>query len=364
MAALGMTAFAHNMRAHLVAACMLAFALAASAVAPPSLAFAYYYDYDTANVAQQEIDTSGDPIPGGAIPDGVYLVGARTSSRMCILYPTAEDCANNTNREMCYISVEGGNITAVFYISKAYTRLCMGTGEYAASLSDASGTNDAPYMVGDPADGYVPHLYTFPVNALNESIVFAAFSGGNRSIEEAKWYTRTVAFTPTEDVMRAIKGETRTPDPEPEPAQDESSEAAPAAEDDQSQSQAAAAGAAGNPDDGSGGTGGTTANENVADNAAENAAVEETPAEQQEEASEPAQAQTAATPAKKHGIPVTIAELGVPDFVIDVQQVEAVDTGPKGLTQAQALGLLLAAGIVAGGLMRVVTFVRSKRRRV
>lgn len=316
----------------------------------PGRAFAYYYDFDTANTAQQEIATPGDPIPGAAIPDGVYLVGARTTSRMCILYPSLEDCEGNTNREMCFISVEGGNMTAVFYISRAYTRLCMGTGEYAASLSDASGTNDAPYMVGDPADGYVPHLFTFPVNALNEPIVFAAFNGGsdNRSIAESKWYTRTVVFTPTEDVMRAIGGGgNRNPEPEQDPAQEESGQAAPS-EDDQADQAPAAAGAA---------------NNNSNDNGSGEGGSEEQAADQSQEAASDV-AQTASSPAKKRGIPVTIAELGVPDFMIDVPQVEVVETGPRGLTQTQVLGLLVLAGIAAGCLARVIMFVKSKRERV
>lgn len=331
----------------------LALALAAGAIAFPAPAHAYYFDYDTANTAQQSLDTPGDPIPGAAIPDGVYIVGARTSSRMCVLYPSSEDCVNNTNRETCYISVESGNITAVFYISKAYTRLCMGDGEYAASLSDDSGTNDAPYMVGDPADGYVPHLYTFPVNALNEPIVFAAFDGANRTIDKAKWYTRTVVFTPTEDVMRAIQGGGSTPAPEPQPSESDDQSSS-GAEDSQSQGQAAAGTSNGTGGDGAGGNdGGNT----------DNGAAEETPADQpQDEPSTTTQA--ASAQAKRRGIPVTIAELGVPDFVTNAQPVEAVETGPKGLTQAQALGLLLVAGILAGCLARVVMFVGSKRQRV
>jgi len=351
-----MTAFIRNIRnacqplmCAAIVAIALAFALAAGAIAFPAPAHAYYFDYDTANTAQQSLDTPGDPIPGAAIPDGVYIVGARTSSRMCILYPSSEDCIGNTNRETCYISVEGGNITAVFYISKAYTRLCMGDGEYAASLSDDSGTNDAPYMVGDPADGYVPHLYTFPVNALNEPIVFAAFDGANRSIDKAKWYTRTVVFTPTEDVMRAIQGGGSTPAPEPQPSEGDDQPSS-GTEDNQSQGQAAAAGTS----NGSGGNDGGNAN---------NGTTEETPADQpQDESSTTTQA--ASAQAKRHGIPMTIAELGVPDFVTNVQPVQAVETGPKGLTQAQALGLLLAAGILAGCLARVVMFVGSKRQRV
>lgn len=353
-----MTAFVRNIRnacqplmCAAIVAIALAFALAAGAIAFPVPAHAYYFDYDTANTAQQSLDTPGDPIPGAAIPDGVYIVGARTSSRMCILYPSSEDCVNNTNRETCYISVEGGNITAVFYISKAYTRLCMGDGEYAASLSDDSGTNDAPYMVGDPADGYVPHLYTFPVNALNEPIVFAGFDGANRTIDKAKWYTRTVVFTPTEDVMRAIQGGGSTPTPEPQPSEGDDQPSS-GTEDNQSQGQAAAAGTG----SGSGGNGNDGGN-------ADNGTTEETPADQpQDESSTTTQA--ASTQAKRHGIPMTIAELGVPDFVTNVQPVQAVETGPKGLTQAQALGLLLAAGVLAGCLARVVMFTRSKRQRV
>lgn len=357
MAALGMTAFTRNIRnacqpfTRAVALTFaLALALAAGAIAFPAPAHAYYFDYDTANTAQQSLDTPGDPIPGAAIPDGVYIVGARTSSRMCILYPSSEDCVNNTNRETCYISVEGGNITAVFYISKAYTRLCMGDGEYAASLSDDSGTNDAPYMVGDPADGYVPHLYTFPVNALNEPIVFAAFDGANRTIDKAKWYTRTVVFTPTEDVMRAIRGGSSTPAPEQQPSEGDDQPSS-EAEDNQSQGQAVAAGA-GTGSDGNGNGGN-----------ADNGTTEEMPADQPQDEM-PSTTQTASAQAKRHGIPMTIAELGVPDFVANVQPVQAVETGPKGLTQAQALGLLLAAGILAGCLARVVMFVGSKRQRV
>lgn len=346
-----MTARMNTIGGRLLISCALALAFIWCAIAFPAPAHAYYFDYDTANTAQQSLDTPGDPIPGAAIPDGVYVVGARTSSRMCILYPSAEDCIGNTNRETCFISVEGGNITAVFYISKAYSRLCMGSGEYAASLSDDSGTNDAPYMVGDPADAYEPHLYTFPVNALNEPIVFAAFDGANRSIDKAKWYTRTVVFTPTEDVMRAIQGGGSTPVPEPQPS-DGGDQPSSGTEDNQAQGQGGAAGT----NNGSGGNSGTGGN-------ADNGTAEEAPADQpQDESSTTTQA--ASAQAKRHGIPMTIAELGVPDFVTNVQPVQAAETGSRGLTQAQVLGLLLAAGILAGCLARVAMFVGSKRQRV
>ena len=320
----------------LFAALCCAFIIAACTLIAPRQALAYYYDYDTANTAQQEVDTGGDPIPGNAIPDGVYLVGARTSSRMCILYPSAEDCSANTNRELCYISVDGGSITAVFYTSKAYTRLCLGTGEYAASLSDETGTNDAPYMVGDPADDYVPHLYTLSVNALNEPIVFATFDGANRSIEEAKWYTRTVAFTPTEDVLRAMRGET-------------GGGQSPAASDDPEN--AAGGAVAGDGADGSGGGGSDDANGQQED------------AGQDEGKSDAAPPAENADPSLKHGIPITIANAGVPVVPVITQETAVQENAPRGLSQAQVLGLLTAAAMAAGCAARVIMFRRSKQAR-
>ena len=185
--------------AFLVALC---FALAA-----PQEALASYATVTDEYPAAQDLGSYGDIIYPSDIPDGTYSVNARTTSRMCILYENNGDAEASVNKERCFIQVRGGQMIAAFYISRAYTRLYMGTAEEAASLTNADGTDDSAYLVGEPADGYVPHRFVIAIPALNYPIIISTFAGGNYPLEspQAKWLTRQVVFSPGPDLLQAIE---------------------------------------------------------------------------------------------------------------------------------------------------------------
>ncbi len=182
--------------------------------------------------AEQDLGSFDDPIFGDQIPDGTYQVTARTSSSMCIFYLDPADADARESKEQAIISVDNGNITGIFYISKMYNYLYMGTKEEAAAATNAEGTDASAYIAGDPSEGYVPHLFTMPVPALNYPITFASFSGGEGN-ERGVWYTRTVVFGMSAAELEAIvanaAGEPSEPEPEPQPENttEESSEQEP-----------------------------------------------------------------------------------------------------------------------------------------
>lgn len=201
------------------ALCLLALMGVVSAV--PSPAYATFADAAQSFPAMQDLGTFDDPIYGDQIPDGTYQVTARTSSSMCIFYTDPAHAEARDSKEQAIISVENGNITAIFYISKAYNYLYMGTQEEAAAATNAEGTDASAYIAGDPPEGYVPHLFTMAVPALNVPITFSSFSGGDKGIERGVWYTREVVFGMSASELEAIvanaAGEPVEPEPEPEP---------------------------------------------------------------------------------------------------------------------------------------------------
>ena len=211
--------FARIMRCACFALCL--FALMEVVTALPSPAYATFADAAQSFPAKQDLGSFDDPIYGDQIPDGTYQVTARTSSSMCIFYTDPAHAEARDSKEQAIISVENGNITAIFYISKAYNYLYMGTQEEAAAATNAEGTDASAYIAGDPPEGYVPHLFTMAVPALNVPITFSSFSGGDKGIERGVWYTREVVFGMSAAELEAIvadaAGEPVEPEPEPEP---------------------------------------------------------------------------------------------------------------------------------------------------
>ena len=209
----------------ILAICVMATMLMLAAFSIGSIVFpqrAYAWLNETADAfpAAQDLGSYGKPISGDELPDGVYKVGARTTSRMCILYTNPADAEARDSKEQAVVSVNGGNMTAVFYISKAYTYLYFGTMEQAAAKTNKKGTDASAYIAGDPDEGYVPHLFTIPISALNEPMTIATFSGGEKGIEGGKWYTREVVFTMSNAELKQIKADAKAEE-EAQQAQEE-----------------------------------------------------------------------------------------------------------------------------------------------
>lgn len=192
----------------------------------PECAFATYADCDREAPAAQDLGTIGSPIYAAEIPDGTYEVEARTDSSMCVFYRSADEAEAKAPKEKCYVQVANGKMTAIFYMTGMYTRLHLGgTADDAAALTNKDGSDDSKYLRGDPADGYVSHLYAMAIPALNYPMYFAAFAGGKYPVSSdpastwhtrAKWYSHAVVFKPTKALLDAIAGKGQEPEPEPE----------------------------------------------------------------------------------------------------------------------------------------------------
>ena len=173
-------------------ACVLAFACACLVpVFVFGRAYAYFNDVTDSYPALQEIPISGDVLTGADIPEGMYSITATSSSYMCKF----------TNVTLTSV---GGELWATFTISKAYNALFFGTAEEAAACTNEDGTDYSAYYVTEPLEGYVARQFSLPIPALNYEITIATFSGGNKGIDKGLWYTRTVVFNSSDDVMRAI----------------------------------------------------------------------------------------------------------------------------------------------------------------
>ena len=191
----GALAFAFALVLALVVCCVFA-------CVRPAPAYALFNKVADSFPAAQDLGSYGVPIYGDQLPDGSYQVGARTTSRMCILYTDAANAEARDSKEQAIVLAQGGGLTAVFYISKAYTHLYLGTQEEAAALTNEEGTDASAYIAGDPDEGYVPHLFAIPIPALNEPITLATFSGGDKGIEGGAWYTRQVVFSMSETELQ------------------------------------------------------------------------------------------------------------------------------------------------------------------
>ena len=329
------------------------------AVAFPMRAHASYNDYDNANPAQQDLGAYGAIIQGYDIPNGVYEVGARTSSRMCILYKTAGEANGHANPERCQIVVQDGQITAVFYLSGAYTRMYMGSAVAASEMTNAEGTDDSAYMAGDPVDGYAPHLYTMAIPALNYPMQIATFDGGSKSVEEGKWFARDIVFTPSEELLVALarqgvedEGDATAVVVIPEEegywdSDDDSGEGAgPVVPD--------------NTDDGS-----DSKNDNAKPNTkpASGASQATNEAEKSEASAESVEQMIIESQQNgRRGLLVTPAMLDLSEVDASASFVEAVQDKPGfvwGMGHTVALGILIAASL--GALWRVTTFALARR---
>ena len=171
----------------------------------PLTAHARFDEVANSFPAAQELGSFDDPIYGSDLPDGNYKVQARTTSSMCIFYTNPADAEARDSKEQAILMVNGGRMTAVFYISRAYNYLYLGTQEEAAALTNADGTDASNYIAGDPNEGYVPHLFTMDVSALNVPITFASYSGGNNGNENGVWYTREAVFGMSREEFVQIK---------------------------------------------------------------------------------------------------------------------------------------------------------------
>lgn len=178
----------------------------AAGLSSPVQAFATYADVSSELPAIQELGDVGDPIYASEIPDGVYTITAKTTSRMCIMYDNYDDAEARTNKEHCLLHVSDGEMAVEFYISAAYTRLYLGSASEAASLTNEDGTDDSAYLAGDPADGYVPHHHMFAIPALNVLLEMAAFSGASVTFSQAMWYDRNAVFIPSDELIEAMNG--------------------------------------------------------------------------------------------------------------------------------------------------------------
>ena len=303
-------------------------AVLALSYAFPSSAYGYFNEAATSFPASQDLGTYDDPIVGSQLPDGNYRVTARTTSSMCIFYTNPANAEARDSKEQAILMVNGGSMTAVFYVSKAYNYLYMGTQEQAAAATNADGTDPSQYMVGDPPEGYVPHLFTMSVPSLNTPITFASYSGGNNGNEAGKWYTRQVVFGMTTAEYQQIVMESRQQD-EPEqqdPGQDSSQ--------DQSGQQDQQANL--NPN-----------NVNTSENEGNLNQQEENQTQQSESDDQKQTAQGS----EKRGVKMVIVN---PDINVDIEASEAEEQSPEDgfkLTLGQVLALvvvgLLAIGIVA-----------------
>jgi len=209
---------------------LIAAALIACAFAFPMQAYATFKDAADSYPAMQDLGSYGSPIDGSQLPDGMYKIGARTSSRMCIMYTNPADAEARDSKEQAVLSVSGGSMTVLFYISKAYTHLYWGTQEEAAAATNEDGTDASAYIAGDPDEGYTPHMFALPISTLNEPMTISTYSGGDKGLKAGKWYTREVVFTMTDaELQEAIAGGQQEEQAEEERKQKEAEEAAAAA---------------------------------------------------------------------------------------------------------------------------------------
>lgn len=298
----------------------------------PSSAYGYFNDAATSFPAMQDLGTYDEPIMGSQLPDGNYRVTARTTSSMCIFYTNPANAEARDSKEQAILMVSNGNMTAVFYVSKAYNYLYMGTQEQAAAATNADGTDPSQYMAGDPPEGYVPHLFTMNVPSLNTPITFSSYSGGNNGNEEGKWYTRQVVFGMTTAEYQQIVMESRQQD---EPAQQDPEENSSQEQSNQQEQQANL-----NPNNLNPSNNGESANQQAANQM-----------EQDEPTTESDDQKQTLQGSEKRGVKMVIVN---PEIDLDIeaseQDEQAAEEGFK-LTLGQVLALvlvgLLAIGIVA-----------------
>ncbi|MCR5846278.1 MAG: hypothetical protein K6G78_06935 [bacterium] len=302
-------------RAHLaltalfVATLMLAFM--------PSTAHATYADVAEKYSAGQDLPAHGDIVYGEDIPDGTYVVPAVTTSTMCILsHP------NTGERNYCVIKVSNGNIVATFSISKAYNAIFFGTADEAAASTNADGSDGSAYIFGDPPSGYVPHLYSVTVPALNYPFEMATFSGGTKEHEQAAWYSRKAILLSTPEIEDAINNR-----PHDDPS-DDIAPVTPGGNSGSGGSSSGSASAGGSGSQGSSGSGSAAAQQSAS---------------------------------QLHGIEFTIATLDDPE---SQGSAGAATAAEHGLSPQAIIAIVFGVTLLAGIAWRTVGFVRGKRAKV
>ena len=312
----------------LVATATMALVMLSAVIVFPGMAHATFRDVADSFPAAQDLGEYQAPITGDKIPDGTYQIGARTTSRMCIMYTNPADAEARDSKEQAVLSVSGGSMTVLFYISKAYTHLYMGTQEEAVAATNAEGTDASAYIAGDPDEGYVPHLFAISVPALNSPMTISTFSGGDHGIEEGRWYTRQVVFTMTEAELQSII----------DTGQTEAS----------TQEEAAT-------------TASTTSSENQTTSSSGPATIAESQSNERPQASSSA----ASSPDALRGIRLNTAGMGGAASVPEVEQV-ATDSGKTEQT-IPVLPLLLGVGFAiafaGGAALRAAAFARQRNDR-
>lgn len=160
---------------------------------PGSTAYAWFNDVTDSYPASQDVPVSGSALTGADVPEGVYNITASSSSYMCKL-------SNVT------LTSAGGGLWATFTMSGAYNALYPGTAEEAAASTNEDGTDVSAYYISDPLEGYVSRQFSIPIDALNQVMTLATYSGGSKGIDGGMWYTRTVVFNSSKEVDDAIAG--------------------------------------------------------------------------------------------------------------------------------------------------------------
>jgi len=319
---------------------LLASLALAFACLTPSTAFASFSDYSTADpfngAASRSQDSwnsymasMGEVILPGEVPDGTYNIDAMTTSTMCWLYPTASECSGRIQDPPwchCTLTVSGGTFTVHFYLSQAYTHMRWGTAIEAAAACNADGTDGDGYIFGSPSQGYVPHYFSLQIPALNWPMDVATYGGNNADFAGGRWWHRFIAFKATDEVYAAMSGT----DPTPAPSGDSTP---------------------------SGGSGYSGLIDDINDQIAANQGANSAATSQNGGAQ-------AVSPGAKRGVVIT----GV---TFDTQTgADAVASAPElsgkaqsqGLSLSQILTLIMAGAVLAGIILRSVSFALGKKR--
>ncbi|MBR2522436.1 MAG: hypothetical protein IKE61_04865 [Coriobacteriales bacterium] len=283
----------------------------------PSTAHATYADVAEKYSAGQDLPAHGDIVYGEDIPDGTYVVPAVTTSTMCILsHP------NTGERNCCVIKVSNGNIVASFSFSKAYNAIFFGTAEEAAASTNDDGSDGSSYIFGDPPSGYVPHLFSITVPALNYPFELATYSGGTKSHDQAAWYSRKVILLSTPEIEDAINNR---------PHDDSSDDPAPVTPGGNSGSGGSSGGAG--PAGGDGGSQGSGGSGSAAQQSA----------------------------SQLRGVELTIASL---DDSQSQGSAGAAAAAERGLSPQALIAIVFGVTLLAGIAWRTIGFVRGKRQKV
>ncbi len=126
----------------------------------------------TEQAASDQVESASgqEPITADKVVDGTYSITVQSSSNMFKIVDAQ-------------LTVKDGAMRCVMTLSgTGYGKLFMGTGDEAASASDA---DCIPYV--ENAEG--KYTYDVPVQALDEDTACAAWS-----IRKEQWYDRTLVF--------------------------------------------------------------------------------------------------------------------------------------------------------------------------